>query len=466
VETLWRLPVGEGAEVLAALVRVAPMDNTMAYIDQASFLGLRALGHGPLIQFTWLYDRPVDIDGLRRFHRNLGAGLLGRRVERSALPFGRHRWVASSGPADLDIAADDRARSEVWAWADDRARLPVDPERGPQWHLGVQPFADGGAAVTLVVSHTTGDALAIAEAMNAAAEGSDTHLDYPRPGSRSRRQALVEDTRQFARSVPEIGRAVAATVRVARSARDDLASSMASASQTTKAGGADTVVAPSVVAFVDTPHWDARAAELNGTSNSLLAAIAARIGHLLGRTGADGLVTLSCPVSERVAGDTRGNALNEARVKADPATVTADLSALRSEMKRQLGALRDTPNELLEPLPLTPFTPRVLVRRLESMVLERGTPIGCSNLGELSPACYRPDGTDAEYLVPRLVEPQITEASLNRMGGQLFVGSCRTAGHVSITAGAWRVGGPNTRASLRGVVAQALTDMGLTGTVE
>src|SRR5690242_19853816 len=111
----------------------------MAYIDQASFLGLRALGHGPLIQFTWLYDHPVDLDGLRRFHRNLGTGLLGRRVERSALPFGRHRWVASSGPADLDIAAADRPRSQVWAWVDERACLPIDPEHGPQWRPGVQP---------------------------------------------------------------------------------------------------------------------------------------------------------------------------------------------------------------------------------------------------------------------------------------------------------------------------------------
>ena len=90
------------------MVRVTWVDNTLAYIDQASFLGLRALGRGPLIQFTWVYDRPVDIDGLRRFHRNLGHGLLGRLVERSPLPFGRHRWVASTGPVDLDIAAEIR----------------------------------------------------------------------------------------------------------------------------------------------------------------------------------------------------------------------------------------------------------------------------------------------------------------------------------------------------------------------
>ena len=57
-----------------------PVDNTLAYIDQGSFLALRALGRGPLIQFTWIYDRAVDLDGLRRFHANLGFGLLGRRI--------------------------------------------------------------------------------------------------------------------------------------------------------------------------------------------------------------------------------------------------------------------------------------------------------------------------------------------------------------------------------------------------
>jgi len=34
-------------------------------MDQASFLGLRALGYGTLVQFNWIYNRPVNVDGLR-----------------------------------------------------------------------------------------------------------------------------------------------------------------------------------------------------------------------------------------------------------------------------------------------------------------------------------------------------------------------------------------------------------------
>jgi hypothetical protein len=108
-----------------------PADCTLAYIDQASFLGLRALGRGPLVQFSWIYERPVDLDGLRRLHRNLGHGLLGRLIERSAVPFGRHHWVAWAGPADLAVTAAPRPRDQATAWLDEQLALPIDPEHGP-----------------------------------------------------------------------------------------------------------------------------------------------------------------------------------------------------------------------------------------------------------------------------------------------------------------------------------------------
>ncbi len=47
---------------------------------------------GRSLQVGWLYEHAVDFDELKRFHYNLGYGLLGRLIERSPLPFGRHRW--------------------------------------------------------------------------------------------------------------------------------------------------------------------------------------------------------------------------------------------------------------------------------------------------------------------------------------------------------------------------------------
>jgi hypothetical protein len=86
-------------------------------------------------------------DALKRFHHNLGYGLLGRRIERSPLPFARHRWVAYQGP-DIDIAESARPRDELSDWAGERAQLPVDPEWAPCWRLRVLPLTDGSTAVS------------------------------------------------------------------------------------------------------------------------------------------------------------------------------------------------------------------------------------------------------------------------------------------------------------------------------
>jgi len=442
------------------------VDNTLEYIDQGSFLALRALGRGPLIQFTWIYDRPVDIDGLRRFHANLGHGLLGRRIERAALPFGRDRWVAAPGPAHLDIAATDRPRSEVWLWADERVRLPIDPQAGPSWHLGVQPLTGGGTAVTLVVSHSVGDAKAINIAITDAVQDFRRDLGYPQPGYRTRGQAMIEDARQTLRNIPDMARAVVSAVKVARAESEGLSTSVKSGGRQSSRAAATEVVAPNATVFFDAEHWDERAGDLGGTSNSLFAALGARLGHIVGRTDDQGMVRLSLPVSERGADDMRANALTEASVIADPTRVTTDLSDIRRDVKAALTALSESPNELLGPLALVPLTPGVLVRRLEGMVQQVGSPVGCSNIGELEPVINRPDGTDADYITIRMLEPKVTTAVLDRMGGLLFLVSGRVHGRVFVTVAGWVVGATNTREALRDSVRQALDDMQLSGTVE
>jgi len=171
-------------------------------MDQASYLGARALGFGAQIQVTWIDNRPINIDGLRRFHRNLGHGLLGGRIERSPLPFARDRWVYWPGPDDIEIAETPRPRADLLAWSNDRARLPLDPEYGPSWHLGALPLEDGGTAVSLAASHAVIGGLGIIQAVADAASGRTRHLGYPRPGSRTRRQAVLQDARQTVASTP------------------------------------------------------------------------------------------------------------------------------------------------------------------------------------------------------------------------------------------------------------------------
>jgi diacylglycerol O-acyltransferase len=442
------------------------VDNTLAYIDQGSFLALRALGRGPLIQFTWVYEHQIDIDGLRRLHVNLAFGLLGRLIERSALPFGRDRWVADAGPAALEVAARDRPRDEVWTWADERVALPLDPQHGPAWRLGVQPLIGGGGAASLVVSHSVGDAKAIIDAVVEAVNGVDRNLGYPAPGYRTRRQAMREDGRRAMRDLPETAKAVVSAVRVARAESQGLSTSVKSGGKKRSRGDANEFVVPNATVFFDVEQWDERARSLGGSSNSLFLGLAARLGLILGRVDDDGLVLASLPVSERVAGDTRANALTATTVTIDPKKVVDDLTDVRRDLKQALTSLADTPNELLGPLALAPWTPAFLVRRLEGMVQQVGGPIGCSNLGELPPEMNRPDGSEADYLAIRMMEPQLTTKVLERMGGVLFVGSGRINGRIFVTTAGWVVDGTNTTEAFRDSFRQALADMKLSGTVE
>ncbi|MGV1006850.1 MAG: hypothetical protein ACOYEV_19260 [Candidatus Nanopelagicales bacterium] len=450
-------PTGGG--VLAA-------DNILDYMDQASFLGLRALGRGPQIQFTWIYDHPVDLDGLRRFQRNLGHGLLGRRIERSALPFGRHRWVTYSGPADLEIAAGERSRAEIMDWVDEQIEIPLDPETGPPWRMAVLPIAGGGAAVTLVVSHTICDGLGICLAIAEAAKGVTHDFGYPSPNTRSRKQARREDLREFVREIPKIGKALVAGIRLAAKNKDEVSKPAKTAALPVRRSSPGPFRVPMVVAYIDEPQWDGCAKKLGGSSNSLVAGIASRLGALTGRVDQQGKVKLTIPVSERIEGDTRGNALNVITLTINPATVTGSLAELRNGMKQELVALSQSHNDLLAPLPLTPLIPARLAGRLEALALGAGAPIGSSNGGQYDPYTNRPDGTDADFIFARQIDSGITAEVLDRLGGLLFVASGTTHGQVYLTITAWQAGGENSREQLASDVRTALSEFGLSGIVE
>ena len=440
------------------------MTNTLDYIDQASFLGLRALGHGPVIQYTWIYEHPVDLNALRRFHRHLGRGLLGRRIERSSLPFGRHRWIAWPGPSDLDLATVAVPRADVHTWVDEQAALPIDPEWGPSWRLAVRPITEGGAVVTLVLSHTVADGVGGIVAVVQAAEGIDSDLGYPTAGRSGKLAALLADSRQTLRDIPAMFRAAVALSKLTRTRRDDISNSVR---KTKYAGpGADEQVAPATVtAYVDTDQWDRRAAELGGTPTSVFIGLTARLGGRLGWITDQGLVGVTVPVNERTDGDTRGNALTQVSMTVDPDQVCADLRPVRADLKAALTTLGQARHELLTPLPLVPLVPKALARRLEGMVISNGV-VGSSNLGQLDPAANRPDGTDAEFFAVRMWE-NLTRADIARTGGSFFpVLTGRVNGQIFMSVGYTNARATTTRDELMRCVRDALADFGLSGDVE
>ena len=437
-------------------------------MDQASFLGLRALGYGAHVQFYWIYNRPVSIDGLRRFHRNLGYGLLGRLVEPSPLPFARDRWVVSRGPQDIDIAETPRPRRDLNGWLYERACLPLDPEYGPGWHIGVLPLEDGGTAVCLTTSHTLVDGLGILQAISDAATGRTRHLGYPHPGSRSRRRALLQDARQTIASAPELARAAAATAHITRNRRKDVAASLASPPPSPGGFGDDKrVVVPTLTAYVDLTEWDERAKSIGGNSFTLFAGFAGRLGVRMGRVCDDGTVTLSFPISNRTENDTRGNAVVLPTVSVDPTHLSSDLGDVRLKFKQAFADLTEITKELLGPLPLTSLTPRWVARRAAGMGLgAAGRPIGCSNVGDMPPAVNRPDGTEADYASGRLIEPGINKRALERIGGQLFVASGRVHAKIFIAVNAYLSGRSNSQEALREAVSRTFDEFGLTAEIQ
>jgi hypothetical protein len=422
-------------------------DNRLAFLDQAFFAGHRAAGQKEVVQVVWIYEHAVDFDGLRRFHHNLGCGLLARRIERSPLPFARHRWVSDRGPSDIDIAECARPRAEVSDWADERSQLPVDPEWGPGWHFGVLPLTDGSTAISLVLSHYLLDGLGVVIALIEATLGNRRDLGYPPPRSRTRRRALVQDARQIARDVPEVARALVAGAKLARTQarKPDSARSSASPPVALSGGGGDDpVVLPAITVYIDLDDWDARAEALGGTSSTLAAGLAAKLGEHLGRRRAgDGAVAVQIIMSDRAEGDPRAIAISSARVIVDPTRVTTDLRDARAAIKQALTVLRETPDESSQLASLIPFTPKRTLKRLADGAL-----------------------TDAEYMNSRPTRQHVTRQWLERIGGQMYLLTFRIPGRIVINLVAYQPGLENTKPALRELAARTLAEFNLTGEID
>jgi len=434
------------------------MSNVLDLVDQSFFRLEQAAGVG---QCVWVYDRPVDIDGLRRFHEHLQRGRLSRRIERSPLPFGRHRWVSPSDQPELEIVATPRPREEFDAWLDEQANIPLDAEHGPGWHLAMLPFTDGGAAVSLVLTHCLTDGIGGCVAIVEAACGYDSAIDWPAAGSRRRWQALRQDARQTVRDIPAIGRAAVAAARFARRNRGRAGS--ATPPPAPLAGVDELVALPTATIFLDADEWDARADSLGGTSNTLLAGLAARLAERMGRVAADGSVTLAMPVNERVADDTRANAVAMVDITVDPAPAATDLREIRAATKQALIRHREVPDERQDLLPLVPLLPRRLTRRMASVATGGVTNVVVSsNLGAAPPAVNQPDGTDASHVALLSRYPGVTKSMMHQLGGLLVVHSARVHNQVFVSVLGYQPGRPNSNDDLRRDLSRALSDFSLT----
>jgi hypothetical protein len=450
----------------------ARLDNRLALVDQGFFAGQRAAGLEEVMQVVWVYEHPIDFDQLRCFDRNLSRGLLGRLIERSPLPFGRHRWIAGRGPSGIDVAECARPRSDLSDWADERSQLPVDPERGPGWHIGVLPLTDGSTAVTVVASHYVLDGIGCFLAFVDAILGNTHDLGYPPARARTRLRAITQDARQTARDAPEVARALVATARLVRRGRRDAARSSPTPRPVTPGGdvGDDPFVLPGVTMCIDLDHWDARANALGGASNTLAAGLTAKLAECMGRRNdADGTVTLQLAMSDRTLGDTRAIAVTFARVSVDPTRVTTDLRDARAAINRALKTLRETPDESSQIAPLTPFTPkRVWNRGVDAALADPARPVLYSNLGDVGWDVSRLAGTHCDYAFARGTRQNVSRQWLERTGGHMQLLSFRLPplGKIFIHVIAYQPGAENTKPALRELAARTLAEFDLPGQID
>ncbi len=445
-------------------------DNRLALLDQAFFDGHRAAGQNEAMQAVWVYEHAIDFDALRRLHHNLRYALFARRIERSPLPFARHRWVSDPGPSDLEIAECARPRAELSDWADERSQLPVDPEWGPGWHLAALPLTDGSTAVSIVVSHYLLDGIGSLVEFAGLLLGNKRDLSYPPPCSRTRLRAVLEDARETARDAPEVARALVAAAKLARRGRIDVAQSPASRPVALRGrDGDDLVVVPGIAIYIDLDDWDVCAKTLGGTSNTLAAGLAAKLGERMGfRHEGDGAVNVQLIVSDRTEHDTRAVAVSFAKVSLDPTAVTTDLRDARAGIKQALKTLRETPDESSQLAALTPFTPKRTWKRVVDLAsADPDHPVVCSNFGDVA-LVTRIDGTECEYMYARGINQHATREWLERMGGRLQLLSYRSPalGRFTITVLAYQPGAENTKPALRELAAGTLAEFGLTGEID
>lgn len=428
---------------------------------------MRATGRNQLMQCVWVYEHPLSEEGLKRFHDNLYASLGSRLIERSPLPFGRPRWVRPAGaPAPIHYAEKSRPRDELLEWADDLATLPIDPERGPGWHVAVQQLDDGSTAVSIIASHVIGDGTGALMAVFEAITGNIRNPGYDAPGSRTRGQAIRADLRQALRDLPVTARTAVKAIKMAREKRQDFANARAAQAATSDGHH---VVVPSAAVYIDTAEWDAKAESLGGNSYSLLAGFAAKLGEHLGRRRAsDGAVTLVIAINLRDSlEDDRALAMAFANATVDPTDVTKDLTEARDGVRQAREKAKNEPDPTMELMPLVPWLPQQAIKGVADLLFaySEDLPVSCSNLGDLPPDLAQVDGTAAEYVLIRALDTDVTMGELERSHGQLVVVSGRINGKISISVEAYELGAENSKERLRSVVAQTLDEFGLSGVI-
>jgi hypothetical protein len=146
----------------------------------------------------------------------------------------------------------------------------------------------------------------------------------------------------------------------------------------------------------------------------------------------------------------------------DPALATTDLRAIRAATKQAITQREENPDERWVLLPLVPLIPRWLLKRMAGVAAGAATGVVASNLGEVDPDVYRPDGTAADSFVIKSNCPGMTRSLMHRTGGMMAMLAGRVGGRIFLSVAGYQPGRTNSTAEVRRQLADTLSDFSLT----
>ena len=430
-----------------------------------------------VIQVLWFYQRPLHVDGLRRFHRNLGHGILARRIARSPLPFGRARWLSVPTPqAELELTDSTMPAGQRHEWADQQVNLPLDPELGPAWQLSAQKFSDGSTMVSLVISHCIADGVATIIAICDAINGTVCDLDYPSSTSRNCLSRLLSDLLRFTIDLPAIFTALGSGAKMVM--KQLHAGSSPEAKKRTnspvhqksfssyQADRDQHIHLPSVSLFTDANQWDQLARSRGGNRFTLLAAVASSVAERMGRRQ-PGASHLSIPINLRQESmDTGANRVTIAQITIADRLFGTDLSQLRKTIKKGLIAARRSPDAMFSLLPLIPLLPGWAFRRALERALSLAShhSITCSHMGNFPEEFLMIDGSEADTFCFRGLDQHSSNRKLERRHGVFTLLSGAMRDLIIMNFIAYQPGRSNTRQDLQGLIQEEINELGLKAT--
>jgi hypothetical protein len=243
-----------------------------------------------LPHIAWLlrFDDAISREALEEEARRLAATPygFGRRVAAARLPGGRPRWRAVCEPPAVALATVPAIGSVgLGAWLDRELGIPLDPEHGAGWRLAATPIDRGGTAVLVVCHHLFGTGRGIVGALYGEGDEDRSAGTTETPFTSASTFTLWDEARG-------VGERVGLGLRGAAKLPDEARCAVRARLRGTPAPGPAALRLPhgrdrtrrppsnlrvAAVASLPAAAWDDAAAELGGSANTLLAAVAANL---------------------------------------------------------------------------------------------------------------------------------------------------------------------------------------------